>query len=72
MDRDQLSSICDQIYRKFPEVSGKQPKVQPQPAENTLLIFSGSATAADGRKINRTVRVIVNRAGKITRVTTSR
>lgn len=72
MDRQLLSSICDQIYRKFPEVSGKQPKVQSQPADQTLLIFSGSAAAADGRKIARTVRVVVDRSGKIVKVSTSR
>jgi hypothetical protein len=72
MERQQLSSICEQIYRKFPEVSGKQPKVEPQSGDKTLLIFSGSAVAADGRKIARTVRVVVNQSGKIIKVTTSR
>lgn len=72
MEKQLLSSICDQIYRKFPEVSGKQPRVQQQPADQTLLIFTGSATAADGRKIARTVRVVVNQSGKIVKVSTSR
>jgi len=72
MERQQLTSICDQIYRKFPEVSGKQPKVQAQSDDRTLLIFTGAATAADGRKISRTVRVVVDRLGKIIKVSTSR
>lgn len=72
MERQLLSSICDQIYRKFPEVSGKQPKVSTQSDDQTLLIFSGSAMAADGRKITRTVRVVASNSGKIIKVTTSR
>jgi hypothetical protein len=72
MDRQQLSSICEQIYHKFPEVNGKQPKVQSQPGDQTLLIFTGSAMAADGRKITRTVRVVANQSGKIIKVSTSR
>lgn len=72
MDRQVLNSVCEQIYRRFPEVSGSQPKMQSRPGDQHLLIFSGSSAAADGRSINRTVRVVVDPAGKIIKVTTSR
>ncbi len=72
MDQKTISSVCKQVYQKFPEVRGSAPKVKPQTSESVLLIFEGKATAADGRVIQRTVRAIVNSAGKITKLTTSR
>lgn len=72
MDQKTISSVSKQVYQKFPEVRGTAPKVKPQTGETTLLIFEGKATAADGRIIQRTVRAIVNAAGKITKLTTSR
>jgi hypothetical protein len=71
-DRQSISSICEQVYRRFPEVSGIQPRVQDQAGDQLLLIFHGSARAADGKSIPRTVRVVVNPAGKIIKMTTSR
>jgi hypothetical protein len=67
-----LSSVCKQVYRKFPEVSGTQPKVQTRPEGNLHLVFTGMAKAADGHLIPRTVRVVINPDGKILRMTTSR
>jgi hypothetical protein len=72
MNREILESICSQIYRRFPEVTGSQPKVQNRPDGHFLLIFNGKAKTADGRNIPRTVRVVANPVGKITKVTTSR
>jgi hypothetical protein len=72
MDRQALKSICDQIYRRFPEVSGSQPKVQDRPGSQYLIIFNGSGKAADGRKIGRTVRVVADQQGHVLKVTTSR
>ena len=80
MDNKHLDSICKQIYKRFPEVSGYHPKVQTQNlphgnSESTsqyLLIFQGSRTTADGKSINRIVRVVVSEQGRILKVTTSR
>jgi hypothetical protein len=81
MDGKVLESICKQIYRRFPEVSGSKPRVQTQPlpargtaksASNYLLIFRGSGAAEDGRSISRTVRVVTDERGRILKVTTSR
>jgi hypothetical protein len=57
MDRQLISSICTQVYRKFPETNGSQPKV--------------TATTADGRSLPRTVRVVADSKGKILKMTTS-
>lgn len=72
MNQQVLNSVCQQVYRRFPAVSGSQPKVQPRAGDQFLLIFNGAAKAADGRKIAQTVRVVVSQDGKIVKVTTSR
>jgi len=72
MDRQTLSSICEQIYRRFPQVTGSKPAVQNRPDGQFLLIFKGSARAADGRAIPATVRVVANESGKIIKTTSSK
>lgn len=72
MDRQALNSVCEQVYRRFPEVSGSQPKVQSRPNEQFLVVFTGVGHTADGRKITHTIRVVANQAGKIIKVSTSR
>lgn len=76
MDGHLVDLICNQIYRRFPEVDGARPRVQSQPgngsSQNYLLIFKGSATTADGKKMPRVVRVVADERGKIVKVTTSR
>lgn len=72
MEPHVLSSVCKQVYRKFPEVSGALPKVQPRPEGTVSLVFSSFAKAADGQLIPRTVRVVTSPDGKILRMTTSR
>jgi|WetSurMetagenome_2_1015567.scaffolds.fasta_scaffold1015795_2 hypothetical protein len=72
MDHKQLESICSQVYQRFPEVKGVQPKISTPGDSQTLLIFSGKATTADGKTITRNVRVVVGPTGKIVKMTTSR
>jgi len=72
MDQKIVTSVCKQVYQKFPEVRGSKPKMKAQSNEVTLFIFEGKATTPDGRVILRTVRAVVNAAGKITKLTTSR
>ena len=72
MESKIVEKISGQISRQFPEVAGAKPSVQSQGEENFLLIFKGSATTADGKKIARTVRVVATGSGKIVKVTTSR
>lgn len=75
MDAKTLSSICDQVYHKFPEVNGVRPKLQPL-SKGTIsqhvLIFSSKATGMNGKAIPRVVRVVVNAEGKIVKMSTSK
>lgn len=72
MNHQALSSICEQIYRRFPQVAGSQPSVQARPDGQSLLIFRGSAKTADGRSMTQTVRVVASPEGKIIKTTTSK
>jgi hypothetical protein len=72
MDQQILFKVCRTIYQKFPEVNNSQPKIYPQGKSQHLLVFQGSAFAPDGKKIPRTVRVVINDNGDITKTTTSR
>jgi hypothetical protein len=77
-----LQSISQEVYRRYPAIAGRPPKVQPvrlpansasassQPAY--LLIYQGQGLAVDRRKITTLVRVVVDRSGKILKMTTSR
>jgi hypothetical protein len=75
MDSKSIQRIEQQIYRRFPEVAGAQPKVTQQKsarAANYLLTFSGRGSGPGGRSIQRTVRVVADERGKILKVSTSR
>lgn len=71
MDAHTLDSICTQVYRRFPAVTGARPSVQTQGA-NTLLIFRSKAAAENGKTINVIVRAVVDPSGKILKASTSR
>jgi hypothetical protein len=78
MDTKIIKIISDQVYRRFPEVTGSKPKVRLQTKSETaatttyLLTFSGKAVTANGKSIPRYVRVVANENGKIIKMTTSR
>jgi hypothetical protein len=72
MNQQILASVCEQIYHRFPQISGSRPSVQNRPGSQFLLIFRGSSRSADGRTIAHTIRVVASEAGKIIKVTSSR
>lgn len=72
MDSRALQTICSRVYQRFPEMQGVRPNVQEYQGSQLLLIFKGSGKTADGRAIQRTVRVVANPDGKISKMTTSR
>lgn len=75
MDAKTLSGVCEQVYRKYPEVQGIRPKLQPLSKGSVsqhVLIFSSHATSSSGKSIPRVVRVVVNAEGKIVKMSTSK
>lgn len=81
MEPKLIKSITKEVYRRFPDLEGSQPKVRLQSAPQAksiptspkyLLTYRGKARSADGKTIHRMVRVIADTAGKILKITTSR
>lgn len=82
MDPETVSRIAAQVYKKFPDVKGKKPRIRAQNANggakskkqtNTfLLTFRGFGSGPGGKKIPRLVRVVASNNGKILKVSTSR
>lgn len=72
MDNHATDEICKKVYQRFPEMKGARPSVQNYSETHVLLVFKGKGTTADGRTIQRTVRVVATKEGKITKLTTSK
>ncbi len=75
MDAKTISGICEQVYRKYPEVRGARPKLQPLskgPVSQHVLIFTGKSSTDSGRSLSHTVRVVVNAEGKIVKMSSSK
>jgi hypothetical protein len=72
MDKDALNKVCKQIYKRFPPVKNKQPKVSAQGGDRYLLVFSGSGKAPDGTTIQQNVRVVATEDGRIIKTSMSR
>lgn len=71
MERKLMDAVCQQVYKKFPEVNGVKPSSSARPDDQTLLVFKGTAATGDGRTIQRVIRVVVDSSGKILKMTTS-
>lgn len=76
-----LESITRQVYKRFPEMEGSKPALQTRQAppsragagnDEFLVIYQKTVRNERGGTIRRLVRVVVNQAGKILRMSTSR
>jgi hypothetical protein len=81
MNEKLIENICLEVYRRFPELRGKRPRVQPFSLERNnlanaspkfLLTFSGQATTATNKTLPCLVRVVVSAQGKILKMSMSR
>ncbi len=81
MNPDLIKTINREVYRRFPEVKDKRPKITKQSGQasrsegkpqNYLLIYQGQVTTADQKTMTRLVRVVANEEGKILKISTSR
>lgn len=79
MNADILKSISTQVFRRFPELEGTKPKVQPQSTPkslseqmNYLIIYKGVVKTTEGKSVQRIVRIVATSKGKILKMTTSR
>ncbi len=76
-----VQAISKKVSVQFPEIAGKKPRVRRQKISNGrgkpedrnfLLVYRAHAVGPGGKKIPRFVRVVVNPAGKILKMSTSR
>jgi hypothetical protein len=85
MDQKLLQTVSQEVYRRFPELIGRRPRVQAiRPGQNRsngdsfpedakhLLVFSARATTSTGKQMPYIVRVVVNEQGKILKISSSR
>jgi hypothetical protein len=81
MEQALIKAINQEVYRRFPEVKGKRPKVQVQQlsknrainkAKTYLLIYSSQVQTSSNATLSRIVRVVVNASGEILKISTSR
>lgn len=72
MEKTALDKVCQQIYRRFPPMQGKRPKVSSQSSDRFLLIFSSSGKTPDGKTIAQTLRVVAASDGRILKTTMNR
>ncbi|MBI3160257.1 MAG: hypothetical protein HYZ26_11730 [Chloroflexi bacterium] len=81
MDNKTIDRISKSVERSFPGIQWSQPRVHANQTPHAksakhlptyLLIFSGTAHEAGGRRIPRQVRVVANDKGQILRMSTSR
>ena len=80
MDQRLVKSISNEVYRRFPETSGKRPKVQAlhhsggrsiSKVSTYLLIFQGQATTSTRKSLPYCVRVVANEQGDILKISMS-
>lgn len=78
MNREIVQKISREIYRRFPEFSGVNPRVKKQQATKAsgfstyLLTFNTRVSLPDKKTMTRWVRVVADETGKILKTSTSR
>lgn len=72
MDNDTLAKVCKTVYSRNPNFSGVRPKVSKDIYGKTLMIFTTKGALPGGKSLDQTVRVLVDRDGKISKISSSR
>ena len=80
MKQKSVQAISKEIYRRFPEVNGKKPKVQVRYSSKAksvnshrtyLLTFRTKVITSTNRMMPYFVRVVANESGKILKISMS-
>jgi hypothetical protein len=71
MDRSKISSINHQIYLDHPEFKGVEPSIKHQ-GDNFILSYEKQVSLNTGKILYRNLRLVVNQAGNILKISTSR
>jgi hypothetical protein len=81
MDQEIIRKINKEVYRRFPEIKGKKPKIQLMKnaekknnsrPQSYLLVYGSQVSTVTGQSMSRMVRVVATEAGEIIKITTSK
>jgi hypothetical protein len=81
MDQEIIRKINKEVYRRFPEIKGKKPKIQLMKStekknngrpQSYLLVYGSQVSTSTGQSMSRMVRVVATEAGEIIKITTSK
>ncbi len=72
MDPTVKKKICNEVYSKYPNFVGMQPKISNQTEGRYLLLFESQEQLPGGKQFSQTLRVVTNEAGNILKMSTSR
>ncbi len=72
MAKKSIDKICQRVYRRYPQLGKKRPKISSRPGDKFLLVFENSGKTPDGKTIKTRVRVVANENGKIIKMSSSR
>lgn len=71
MAKTARDAACAAAYAKFPALAGVKPQLE-QGGPRSVYVFSAQLPGPAGRTIRQVVRVTVDEAGRVTKVTASR
>jgi len=84
MDSKIIQSISQEVYRRFPDLRGRSPRVQTRRstaarpglrllgrAETFLLVYQGTKKTSTGKALPYSVRVVVDGSGNILKISMS-
>jgi len=72
MDDSIIKKVSDVVYRRFPDIAKKRPRVISRPNGENLLVYQQVVATETGAKMQQSVRVVVGEKGDILKITTSR
>ncbi len=71
MDKEALDKVNQVVNSQFPYLRGVEPEVSKMEDGDYLLIYKGQATTADGHLFPIFIRVLMDKAGIILKITSS-
>jgi len=83
MDNKTISNVNKNVYKKYPDAKGVKPKIRKQSlaksssgnsvsGKNYLFTYHIKAITSNGKSLNKFVRAVVNKSGKIIKISTSK
>ena len=72
MSNELIEKVNREIYKKFPNMAGINPKITQQPGNKILLIYKSSGELPGGKTLSQAIRVVVDSNGEVCKITSSR